>query len=333
MKTKISPAIVGLFVLGAFALGLIALLSFGSLNLLSRPQRFLVTFNESIHGLDLGSPVKFRGVRVGRVAAIQLRYNQAANESLVDVVCELARDTMTDAHSEPIDLSDRGQLQDLIDRGLRAQLGVIGLATGLLYVELEMRNPAQFPAPTLKIADGRYAVVPSTPSTIAEFQASLTEILASVKKVDFPGLATEFRGLLTDSRRQVSTLDLAPLVTAWTAAGTSINTLVSSGQISGALDNLNGTLTELSGTLAKIDTAVEPTTAELAATLQQAQTTLAAFEEAAGTAQRFINAQSGLGREAALALQQLGQASAAIARLADFLERNPTALLSGRPPE
>ena len=333
MKTKISPAVVGLFVLGAFALGLTALFSFGSLNLLSRPQRFLVTFNESIHGLDLGSPVKFRGVRVGRVASINLRYNEASNESLVDVVCELVRDTMTDAHGEPIGLSDRGQLQDLIDRGLRAQLGVIGLATGLLYVELEMRNPAQYPAPPLKIADVRYAVVPSTPSAIAEFQASLTEILASVKRVDFPGLATEFRGLLTDTRRQVNSLDFAPLVTEWAAAGTSINELVSSGKISGTLDNLNATLTELRGTLAKIDTAVEPTTAELAATLQQAQTTLAAFEEAAGTAQRFINAQSGLGREAAIALQQLGQASAAVARLADFLERNPPALLSGRPPE
>ena len=50
---------------------------------------------------------------------------------------------------------------------------------------------------------------------------------------------------------------------------------------------------------------------------------------AANTSQ-FISAQSGLGAEAATALRQLGEASAAIARLADFLERNPSAVISGR---
>ena len=72
MKTKVSPAVVGMFVLGALALGVIALLSFGGLSLFSKPQRFMVYFDESVHGLDLGSPVKLRGVRVGRGAAARL---------------------------------------------------------------------------------------------------------------------------------------------------------------------------------------------------------------------------------------------------------------------
>ena len=72
MKTKLSPAIVGLFVLGAFALGILALLSFGGVNIFTQPQRFVVTFNETVHGLDLGSPVKLRGVRVGRVADLKI---------------------------------------------------------------------------------------------------------------------------------------------------------------------------------------------------------------------------------------------------------------------
>ena len=66
MKTKVSPTIVGLFVLGALTLGVAALLMFGGVNFFSKPQRFVVYFEESIHGLDLGSPVKLRGVRVGR---------------------------------------------------------------------------------------------------------------------------------------------------------------------------------------------------------------------------------------------------------------------------
>ena len=65
MKTKISPAIIGTFVVGAFALGVIALLTFGGVSFFAKPQRFVVYFDESIHGLTLGSPVKLRGVPVG----------------------------------------------------------------------------------------------------------------------------------------------------------------------------------------------------------------------------------------------------------------------------
>ena len=65
MKTKISPAIVGLFVLGAFALGILALLSFGGVNIFSQPQRFVVTFNESVHGLDLAGESPRRQGRAG----------------------------------------------------------------------------------------------------------------------------------------------------------------------------------------------------------------------------------------------------------------------------
>ena len=73
MKTKLSPATIGAFVLGAFGLIVIALLSFGGVSLFSKPQRFVVYFDESIHGLDLGSPVKLRGVRVGRVVDLNIR--------------------------------------------------------------------------------------------------------------------------------------------------------------------------------------------------------------------------------------------------------------------
>ena len=49
----------------ALALGIIALLSFGGMSFFSKPQRFLVYFDESIHGLDAGSPVKLRVRRAG----------------------------------------------------------------------------------------------------------------------------------------------------------------------------------------------------------------------------------------------------------------------------
>jgi len=75
MKTKLNPALVGMFVLGAFGLIVLALLSFRSAHFFSKPGRFVAYFSESVQGLDVGSAVKLRGVRVGRVVAIRVRYD------------------------------------------------------------------------------------------------------------------------------------------------------------------------------------------------------------------------------------------------------------------
>ena len=133
MKTKVSPAIVGLFVLGAFALGLIALLSVGSLSLFSKPHRFMVYFDESIHGLDLGSPVKLRGVRVGRVVDLAVHYDDVANRSVVVVTCELSRNVITDEKGAQLKIAEARDIQTMVDHGLRAQLGVLGLALGFVH--------------------------------------------------------------------------------------------------------------------------------------------------------------------------------------------------------
>jgi len=227
VKTKVSPAIVGAFALGAFALGIIALLAFGGVNFFSKPQRFVVYFDESIHGLDLGSPVKLRGVRVGRVADLTVRYDERKNHSVVVVTCEFSRNTLTDSKGALINVSEREELQTLIDHGLRAQLGVLGLATGLLFVELDFLNPTEYPADS-RTTEIKYAVVPAVPSAISEFQASASEILSKIRKIDFEGLTGELKKLLADTRRQVDGLDLKGVSAQWQRTGAAIETLATS---------------------------------------------------------------------------------------------------------
>lgn len=333
MKTKVSPTVVGFFVLGAMLIGMIGLFSFGSLSFLRKPQRFVVYFDESVSGLDEGSPVKLRGVRIGRVTQVNLTYNQETQSSVVAVLCELNRAVMKDTSGDLIDVTDRAEIENLIDHGLRAQLGVIGLATGLLYVELDFRNPLDYPPAPADQVPLDYAVVPAVPSAISEFQATFTEILAKVKDIDIQGLANELHGLLADTRRQINAVDVATLNTELTATVKSVRALTENPKLPSIIDNLDGALADLRSTLQRIDQNVDPTATELAETLQQARASLAALNEVAGTANQFIAAQSGLGAEATVALRQLGEASRAIARLADFLERNPNALLTGRPPQ
>lgn len=329
MKTKVSPAVVGLFVLGALVLGLVALFSFGGINFFSKPERFVVYFDESIHGLDLGSPVKLRGVRVGRVVDIGLRYVPATNQSVVAVACELNRNLIADEKGILIDVTEDGQLQGLVDRGMRAQLGVIGLATGLLYVELDFEDPLAYPATPRTDLVSRYTEMPAVPSAISEFQANLTAILNDVKRIDFDGISRELHGLLADTRKKINTMDTAALVAEWTQAGASVRQLAASPE-------LRDTLASLAATSRKLDAILTdyaengPKGESLARTVEEARATVTAFNATAATVQKFINAQQHLGDDASQAFVKLGEAAAAVRELADFLERNPSALLTGR---
>jgi len=319
-----------MFVIGAVTLALIALLSFGGINFFSKPQRFVVYFDESIHGLDLGSPVKLRGVRVGRVVDLNVQFDTRNKNSVVEVICEFSRSTVKDEIGAMIDVSSRKELEKLITQGLRAQLGVSGLATGLLFVELDFVDPTLESPTVTAISDPKFVVVPSVRSAISEFQASLTVILNNLKGVDFAGLSREMNGLLVDVRKQVVGLELAKLSAEWTKAGTAVNELARSGDFQKTFAHLNETIDQVSKMLAGVDAQIQPAGVKLNEALAEAQVVLKSFNEAADSARRFITAQGGLGEETVRTMNQLAEAAASVQRLAEFLERNPNALLTGK---
>lgn len=337
MKTKVSPTVVGLFVLGALLLGAIALFSFGGVNFFSKPERFIVFFDETIHGLDNGSPVKFRGVRIGRVVGLNVRATPARashttgeSGSVVAVVCELSRDVVADGLGKTIDVSDRAELQSLIDSGLRAQLGVIGYATGLLYVELDFYDPATYPATHRAGVESPYLEMPAVPSKSAEFLRSLDEILVNIKGVDFPRLAGEIQALLAETRAQIKAADLATVSKEWAAAGRSVSALADSPELKAVLANAASASARLDRVLSDLEKASGPGAEQFTLALQDARSAMQQLTDTTTVMKRFINAQQYLGDDASKAFSRLGEAAAAVARLADFLERNPNALLSGR---
>jgi paraquat-inducible protein B len=336
MKTKISPAVVGAFVLGAFAIGIITLLALGSLSLFSKPERFLVYFDEGISGLDQGSPVKLRGVRVGHVVDISIRYDRTTGKSLAVVLCELNQGAISDEHGANFHVSDRGALQALVDRGLRAQLEISGLATGLLFVELDFMDPHKHPDLSTS-TDVKYVVIPSAPSEISEFRASAeslmanaTTLLARMQEIDFKGLSTELKGLVGETRQRLDGVDFKGLAAQWKRTGESVDALARSPDLLHSLENLNKTLEVLRTSVARLDTQVDSNGKELQATLVQARASLESFNEAAQSARSFINAQQNFGADTTRALEKVADAAESIQRLADFLERNPNAIIAGR---
>jgi paraquat-inducible protein B len=329
MKTKVSPTIVGAFVIGAMVLAVIALLSFGGINFFDKPQRFVVYFDESVHGLDQGSQVKLRGVRVGRVIDLTIRYDRQRNHSVVAVVCEFSKDVINDNRGQPINVADRAELQALVDRGLRARLEVQALATGMLFVGLDFRDPKENP-PDPQTTNPRYVVVPFVSSAIEEFQASITEILADLKKIDFGGISKGLTTVLAEIPKHLDGVDLKGVTEQWKKTGAQIEALTNGPEVKKTFENLNGAVADLRATIAKLDSQIEPAGKEVQATLGEAKKAVQAFNDAANAARTFISAQSWVGDELGDTLGHLNEAADSVKRLADFLERNPNALITGR---
>ena len=321
MKTKLSPILVGLFALGALALVVVGLLSFQSIHFFSKPGRFVAYFSESVQGLDVGSAVKLRGVRVGRVVDIRVRYDAKTWPAPVAVVGELDNNAIADGAGQIIKLTDRVTFQRLIEEGLHAKIDIAGI-TGLQFVELDFLDPRKFPVPPAN-RTGEYPVVPTVPSEITELMANLSKIVIDLKQADFAEVSRQLKSLLVTANHKVGELDLQKLVTQVTAAAESIAALAGSAEAKAAFSNLNKTATEVQGLVAKLDTQVEPVRTELVRTLHS-------FHDAAESIQKFLGPQSGVGQEASRTLQQLTATARSLQELADFLERNPNALITGK---
>jgi paraquat-inducible protein B len=321
VKTKLNPALAGMFVLGAFVLMVAAILSFHSTHLFSTPARFVAYFNESVQGLDNGSAVKLRGVRVGRVQAIQVHYDSKARQSQVAVIGELDQNVISDAVGQRIKITERATLERLIQEGLRAKIDLVGI-TGLQFVELDFLDPQQFPAsPTA--TEAKYPVVPTVRSGMSEMIENLSKIVTDLHKADVAELSRELKSLLTTANRQIGDLDLKAMVTKITAAAESIEALAGSAEARAVFGNLNKTTTEVQGLVTKLDAQVEPVQAELVRTLRS-------FHDAAESVHKLLRPGSGLGEEAVRTLQQVTETAESLQRLTEFLERNPNALITGK---
>jgi phospholipid/cholesterol/gamma-HCH transport system substrate-binding protein len=69
---KLSYFKIGVFVISAIVIGVIGVVVLGAGAIFQKRSLIETYIDESVQGLDVGSPVKFRGVPVGRVEQISL---------------------------------------------------------------------------------------------------------------------------------------------------------------------------------------------------------------------------------------------------------------------
>src|SRR5215471_7487866 len=136
MSKKANPTFIGLFIVVGLGFAIAGVLLFGSWNLFAKTHLCIVYFDDSLNGLNEGAPVKYRGVTIGAVKRVMVRFNQASNDYAMPVIIEVDHKLIQERLGEPVEVFTEAALDERIRRGLRASLQTESLVTGVLYIDI-----------------------------------------------------------------------------------------------------------------------------------------------------------------------------------------------------
>jgi phospholipid/cholesterol/gamma-HCH transport system substrate-binding protein len=323
-RTKFS---VGLFVVAGLALGVVTIISLGMTKILDRGTTYVTFFDESVQGLNVDSPVKYRGVPIGRVSSIQV----APDSRLIEVVMDIDRDVTIKPDSE-------------------ARLSAVGI-TGSMFVNLDIRpeeNPGQSPLITFET---EYPVIPSTPSDITQVMNSISVLYNRLLEIDLKGIADRIKESLDhfnlalddlalgelsrDARSTLQSIDTLVNDPGWKAtltsaanAGAALNTVMEQTRIT--LGHATSLLARVEHLIATNEPALNATIQELRDAVKQTNTFVAqGTTMVTGSRDNLETMQKHL----LVTLQHLEKASRGLNRLLDELGDQPSRLLMSGPPE
>lgn len=322
MSGKENKTLIGAFVVGAIAILVLAVLVLGSGKFLSRSQKYVLFFDGSVKGLNVGSPVTFRGVKIGEVTDISVVIDQKQRALRIPVLIRLDPELI---EGGSLLSTDQGAMRHAVDMGLRAQLQLQNFVTGQLMVALDFFPDAP---PRYVGMKKQYTEIPTIPTALQELQRTvehlpLREIVVSlnsavqgidriVNSVDTRKTTQTLEAALKDIQTLVRHIDerIEPLV-----AGLS--------QTSGAAEE---TLVESKETAASVRKDMKELVASTKTTLESAQAVLKQSEQ---TLQAY-SGDSPLVTEMNKTLRELGATSRSLRHLSDYLERHPESLLRGK---
>jgi len=353
MSKPVNKTMIGLFVVGAIALIAVAIGVLGSGKFFVQKFNYFMVFEGSVKGLNAGSPMVFRGVKVGMVSSIRMYFNFATKVPIVLVYVESEKGNVIPYNIDEAtakELIKQGQyafMKELIARGLRAQLEMQSIVTGQLQISLDLYpdKPAVYTG-----IDKTVMEIPTIPTPLQQLTKKLEslpleEIFNNVNS-SFDGIAKlvqspelkESIANLNIALKDVQTLvrnvndQVKPLSAGLSDTIRDTRKLINNAdsQVASVGTNLNGAIGDGRKLIQNVDGSVESIKAKLNATLT---TATSALEEA----RKLIQDLEGSAREDSTlmyrlneTLREVGKAARSLSTLADYLERHPEALLGGK---
>ena len=319
IRTKLA---VGLFVLAGFVLITAGVFWLGLSHYLESGTYYAAYFNESVQGLDKDSPVKYRGVTIGRVNRISV----APDGKLIEVIMKVESGLRPDE-----DLSQ-----------LVAKLKSVGL-TGIMYIELDRQSKSNKPSHLKLSFTPEYPVIPTEPSEYQRFIQGVGDLLNQFRAADFEGMVEGFKQVADSLNQAVQRADVGSLSTEMQTALNRMNRILEAPQWKVVLNQLadaGKNVNQLTGQAGKT---MEQLNMLLKGNRQHLDRTITALQQAVEAANGLMAGGSQLvqGTEDRLSqlqnnlvalIENLRRISENLNRFTERISEQPSQLLFGAPP-
>jgi paraquat-inducible protein B len=319
MSKRINTALLGTFVLGGIALAVAIVTVLGAGRYLTRLPTYVMHFGGSVKGLNVGAPVVFRGVAVGKVTEIRLSINPDGTSVRIPVLVEIDPERI----SQDVGRRETHALmRTLIDHGLKAQLQLQNLLTGQLVIELDFHPGAE-----TKIFKG-YAGYPEIPTV----PSSMEQLTRTIEKLPVEEMLRKLISAIEGVEKAVTSPDVARGIRTLNLAIDDVRGLIKnmdrtmallSTDMHGAVSDTRVLISDSRRQFTDLKTSLEQTSEATRAAMQQTQKTLGALEKSGAV-------DSPLMLQLSRTLDELNATAASIRSLSDYLNRHPEAILRGK---
>lgn len=344
MARKANPTLIGVFVLGAAALAVGGVAYFGSGSFNRETNKFVLFFDGSLQGLTVGAPVQFRGVRIGSVVDILVRYHSDDQHVDTPVYVEIEANRLEWVDGQP---QEGELLPQMIEKGMRAQMVTVSFVTGMLAIQLDFHpdKPAVFHG-----AEDGLPEIPTIPSPFEQITRTLQnlpieelmeDLRHAVQGVDslvrspdlqaaflsFQTAADDIGILAQNVNRQVD-----PVASSFKDTAADLRTVLGQAgeRIASAEKSLSETLLEFRKLAENANAQVEPVAASVRRALGDAEGALKQSRVTLEELQLVVARDSQLHFQLVNTLAELSAAARSVKVLADSLEQQPESLLRGK---
>ena len=322
---RANPTAIGSFLIGAIIITVAGTAMLAGHTWFTHRTTFVSFFKETVNGLEEGAPVKFQGAPVGTVSKILIQIDERDKTFQVQVEYEIDIKSLRTQLGTFVDLSLQPVLEQQIADGLRSQLQMESIVSGMLYIELSYRKDAK--PPQLEPRATKWPEIPTTPSLMAALGTGAGSVVAEVVRVLFK------------VNEMLAAIDIPEINAAVVASAQSVQRLVDAPELRAALKEVPGMPAQLNRTMAHVDTlaltanaAIDPMATDLKGATKEMHATLQSLRRTIDETQGLLSTDSGLGFGLEAALVNLKDATNALRQLMTALEQNPDMLLRGKKP-
>ena len=338
MSKEVNRIAIGGFVAGGIGLAILAMLFIGSGKYFQQKSKQVLFFEGSVKGLNVGSPVKFRGVDIGEVTKIQLTIRPENLEFFVPVYVEIYGNSVSIlGGKEQAKFDDRKVVDRLVtEMGLRAQLQMQSLLTGQLFINYDF-----YPGTPIKkvgLEDKIYEV-PTIPTALQMLTETLEEIIDNVRKVIIQEMVDDIAQTAKGANKLMNSPDLSNAVVNLNHAIQDMQRFITNAEslvgkvnrkVDSVTESFESTMDDTRKMVRNIDSRVDPIASDMESALSAIQTSFDKAENLLVGAQKLISENSKLGREISVTLESMSDASRSLEELTDYLQQHPESIITGK---